>query len=193
MKSPHVTRTSVFDTDRRQLSALLGVSADGGERLWNDDELGAILRHQFAASIQADLTRLDRKPTGKVHNVAVSPGLPVKSFGDLLSHPNPPIELLKAAKDFAKFCRLSPHGAIPREIAAVLYFASLAAALVRCRCRITSLSDKTSAEGFRWVQTRPWVDAATRALTEEALHLLDAPSEERCDGSQSETLRSEKQ
>jgi len=193
MKSPHVTRTSVFDTDRRQLSALLGVSADGGERLWNDDELGAILQHQLAASIQSDLTRLDRKPTGNVQSVAVSPGLPVKSFGDLLSHPNPPIELLKAAKDFAKFCRLSPHGAIPREIAAVLYFASLAAALVRCRCRITSLSDKTSAEGFRWVQTRPWVDAATRALTEEALHLLDAPSEERCDGSQSETLHSEKQ
>lgn len=53
------------------------------------------------------------------------------SFGDLLSHPNPPEELLKATKDFAKTCRLGPHKTLPPEIASALYYASIAAALVR--------------------------------------------------------------
>ncbi len=142
------------------------------DRLWRDEELGAILRHQMTAPLQVDLINLERGLAVKVRNLAESQGLTLKSFGDLLAHPHPPVELLKVTKDFAKACRLSPRGALPKEIASVLYFASIAAAMVRCRRRITGLSDADLADGLRWTLARPWLDAPTRTLLEEALALL---------------------
>lgn len=162
---------TAFDTDRKRLATLLDL-APNAERLWCDEELGAILRHQLTAPMQVDLVNLDRGLAVKVRNLAEAQGLTLKSFGDLLAHPNPPVELLQVTKDFAKACRLSPHSSLPQEIASVLYFASIAAALVRCRRRITGLSNDALAEGLNWVLARPWLDAPTRALIEESLQLL---------------------
>lgn len=175
MTAPHKT---AFDTDRRQLATLLDLSPDA-ERLWRDEELGALLRHQMTAPMQVDLINLERGLALKVRNLAEAQGLTLKSFGDLLAHPNPPVELLKITKDFAKACRLSPRSPVPHEIASVLYFASIAAALVRCRRRITGLTNDALAEGFRWVLSRPWLDAPTRALTEESLLFLNTQAGER--------------
>lgn len=165
---------STFDVDHRQLSALFDVSADGGGQLWEDDELGAVLRHQLAVPIRADLRGLDPKLARRFDALAEPPDRAVESFGGLLAHPNPPVEWLKAVKDFAKTCRARPHGPIPHEIATVLYFACLAAALVRGGARITSLADGALVGGFRWVADQPWVDDANRALAEEALRFLGA-------------------
>jgi hypothetical protein len=162
---------AIHDTDNKSLAALLDLPP-GGERLWRDEELGAILRHQLTAPLQVDLINLERGLAVKVRTLAESQGLVLKSFGDLLAHPNPPIELLKITKDFAKACRLSPHSPLPREIASVLCFASIAAALVRCRQRITGLSNEAIAEGLQWVMKRPWVDAPTRALVQECLCMV---------------------
>jgi len=175
MTAPHKT---AFDTDRRQLATLLDLSPDA-ERLWRDEELGALLRHQMTAPMQVDLINLERGLALKVRNLAEAQGLTLKSFGDLLAHPNPPVELLKITKDFAKACRLSPHSPVPREIASVLYFACIAAALVRCRRRITGLTNDALAEGFRWVLSQPWLDAPTRSLVEESLLFLNTLTGER--------------
>ncbi len=158
--------------DRHQLATLLDLETDNADRLWRDEELGAILRHQMTAPLQVDLINLERGLAVKVRNLAESQGLTLKSFGDLLAHQNPPVELLKVTKDFAKACRMSPRGPLPREIATVLYFATIAAALVRCRRRITGLSDADLADGLRWILARPWLDTPTRALLEEGLALL---------------------
>ncbi len=173
-----VHKKAVFDTDRHQLATLLDLSPDA-ERLWRDEELGALLRHQMTAPMQVDLINLERGLALKVRNLAEAQGLTLKSFGDLLAHPNPPVELLKITKDFAKACRLSPHSPIPHEIASVLYFTSIAAALVRCRRRITGLTNDALAEGFRWVLSRSWLDAPTRSLTEESLLFLNTQAGER--------------
>ena len=169
---------AVFDTDCKQLASLFDMTPEA-ERIWRDDELGAILRHQLSAPLQVDLINLERGLAVKVRNLAESQGLTLKSFGDLLAHPHPPVELLKITKDFAKACRLSPHGPLPREIASVLYFASIAAALVRCRRRITSLTNEALADGLRWVLARPWLDAPIRTLVEESLQLLKTQAGER--------------
>ena len=73
----------------------------------------------------------------------------------------------------------SPHSPVPHEIASVLYIASIAAALVRCRRRITGLTNDALAEGFRWELSQPWLDAPTRALTEESLLFLNTQAGER--------------
>lgn len=173
-----VAQKAVFDTDRKQLATLLDLSPSA-ERLWGDDELGAILRHQLTAPMQVDLVNLERGPALKVRNLAEAQGLTLKSFGDLLAHPKPPVELLKITKDFAKACRLSPHSPMPHEIASVLYFASIASALVRCRRRITGLTNDALAEGFRWVLRQPWLDAPIRNLTEESLLFLKSQAGDR--------------
>ena len=159
-------------TDHRQLATLLDLDPDGADRLWSDEELGAVLRHPMTLPLQVDLVNLERGLAVKVRNLAESQGLTLKSFGNLLAHPHPPVELLKVTKDFAKACRLSPRGALPKEIATVLYFASIAAAMVRCRRRITGLSDAGLADGLRWILARPWLDAPTRTLLEEGLAAL---------------------
>jgi len=169
---------SVFDTDRKQLATLLDLGPDS-DRLWRDEELGAILRHQLTAPLQVDLINLERGLAVKVRTLAEAQGLVLKSFGDLLAHPNPPVELLKITKDFAKACRLSPHSPLPRDIASVLYFASIAAALVRCRRRITGLGNDALADGLNWVLTRSWLDAPLRTLIEESLQLLKTYTGER--------------
>ena len=169
---------TAFDTDRKQLATLLDLAPDAA-RLWRDEELGAILRHQLTAPMQVDLINLERGLAVKVRNLAEAQGLTLKSFGDLLAHPNPPVELLQVTKDFAKACRLSPHSSLPHEIASVLYFASIAAALVRCRRRITGLSNADLADGLNWVLARPWLDAPTRTLIEESLPLLNTQAGER--------------
>jgi hypothetical protein len=165
-------RKSVFDTDHKRLATLFDVADGGGGRLWNDAELAAILRHQLSAPIQVDLGRFERGAALKVRTLSESLGLTLKSFGDLLTHPNPPLELLTVTKDFAKACRLSPRSPVPSEVASVLYFACIAAGLVRCRSRMTRLSDVTLSEGFRWVLARRWLDVPTRDLTAEALKML---------------------
>ena len=68
-------------------------------------------------------------------------GLLLKSFADLFHHPAPVIELLELAKDFAKANMDHPESGLPGEIAATLYYTSIAAALVRLDARISQLAD----------------------------------------------------
>jgi hypothetical protein len=172
--------TSVFDADRARLATLLDISPDDGDgTLWRDEDLGVVLRHQLSAPMGVDLVNLERGAARRVRALAESQGLALKSFGDLLTHPNPPVELLRLTKDFAKACRLSPRGPMPREIATVLYFASIAAALVRCRHRNTNLSNDALADWLRWVCSCPWLDESTRAIVGEGVAFLSAPEEER--------------
>ena len=163
---------AVFDTDRQQLATLLDLSPDA-EHIWQDEELGAVLRHQLSAPLQVDLINLERGLALKVRTLAEAQGLVLKSFGDLLAHPHPPVELLKITKDFAKACRLSPHSPLPREVASVLYFACIAAAIVRCHCRITGLNYAAIREGLQWVLARHWLDAPTRKLMKACLGILE--------------------
>ena len=81
-------KNNIFDTDRKQIANLFDLSPDT-ERLWRNEELSAILRHQLTTPLQVDLINLERGLALKVHNLADSMGLTLKSFGDLLAHPNP--------------------------------------------------------------------------------------------------------
>lgn len=176
------TRTSIFEADGSRLASLLDVALDSqSQRLWQDDELGSILRHQLSAPMQVDLGCLERGLAPKIRTLTESLGLTLKSFGDLLFHPRPPLELLKVVKDFAKMCRVSPCSPLPHEIASVLYFACIASALLRCHSRITGLPDNALLDGFRWVQSRPWLDGQTRALIEQGMMSLNPDDKDRHD------------
>jgi hypothetical protein len=94
------------------------------------------------------------------------------TFANLLQHPKPHLAMLQRVKRFAKACRNDPHGPLPQEVATVLYFASLVAALLRHQQRITSLDDAALRQGVEWVLAQQWIDDSTRSLFQEALSYL---------------------
>ena len=162
--------------DSRRLAELLEV--DGSrDRVWRDDELAAVYRHQLSAGIRCDLAGLNARLAEQVNLLASSTDLILKSYADLFYHPNPPVELLILVKDFAKRCRLSPDSALPPAIASVLYYQSIACALVRCRRRISKLSDDELREGLRWGLSRPWLDESTATLFRECVGCLAGEGE----------------
>lgn len=142
------------------------------ERTWQPDELGAILKHQMAAPVQFDLESLDPTIAPKVRTLSEARGLVLKSFGDLLRHPNPPVELLKLTKEFAKANRNDKESSLPPEVATVLYFASIAVARMRCNERISSMDDDQLQRGLEWAGAQPWLDEDTRALMKECLRFV---------------------
>jgi hypothetical protein len=143
-------------------------------RVWRPDELAAVFRHQMAAPVSVDLAGLSPKVSGKLRTLTDASGLLLKSFQDLFQHPDPPLELLQMVKEFAKLNRDQPESVIPSEIATVLYYMSIAAALVRRGERITSLGDGDLRRGFTWAMGQAWLDEPARGLLEKGVQALRA-------------------
>ena len=126
------------------------MALDASPVQWKPQELAAIFRHQMTAPLLVDLGAMDPALAGQFRALAEGSGLLLRSFGQLFQHPEPPLELLRMVKEFAKRNLDQPGSALPSQIASALYYLSIAAALVRWGERISSLSDADLAEGFRW-------------------------------------------
>ena len=142
---------------------------------WCAADLAAILRHQFDAPLAGDLAQLDEAAASFVAARCSDVAAPVRTFGDLLHHPSPPIKLLELTKRFAQ-AMLSADRAVPKEVATVLYFASIVAARTRCRRRITSMSDRDLRDRLRRLVGQPWLDARTRLLLITGIEALSEPT-----------------
>ncbi|MGD0261848.1 MAG: hypothetical protein ABSD29_18930 [Verrucomicrobiota bacterium] len=138
-------------------------------RLWRPDELAAIFRHQMSAPMLVDLGTFDPRTATRLRTRSEAQGLLLRSFADLFHHPTPLIELLELVKDFAKANLDHPESGLPDEIAAALYYTSIAAALVRLDARISQLPDADLQRGLRWTMEQAWLDETTRELLAEAL------------------------
>jgi len=126
------------------------------DRLWEPEEFRAIVEHLLRSPMQFDLAGLDPNVSGKLAWLTESQGLLLKSFGDLLRHRLPPLELLELTKEWAKANRECPESSLPPEVVSVLYYACIAAALVRLGKRITKLSDAQLQTGFAWSASQAW-------------------------------------
>ena len=159
---------AVFKSRAKKLATLM---ATGEERakLWRPDELAAIFRHQMSAPMLVDLGSFDSRTATKLRTLSEAQGLLLKSFADLFHHPAPPIELLELIKDFAKANMDHPESGLPDEIAAALYYTSIAAALVRLDVRISHLPDADLQRGLRWTMEQAWLDENTKELLAKAL------------------------
>lgn len=162
---------SVFKSRPKTLATLLAARGEHG-RLWRPDELAAIFRHQLSAPVMVDLGGFDPGAAVKLKIVSEAQGLLLKSFSELFEHPAPPIELLEATKDFAKLNLDHPESFLPGEIAAALYYLSIAIALIRLDERITQLPDADVRRGLVWVREQGWIDGKTRELIKQALQKL---------------------
>jgi hypothetical protein len=165
-----MTEPDLQRTDPHLLARFLDVD-DGPRRLWPHEELGAILRHQLASSVQLDLETLGSPFWSRLHALppAQQPGK--LTFGELFQRADPPLELLSLVKQFAKASRIRGESVLPAEIATVIYLTSIVVARLRCGQRITEQSDEALRYGIQWVIDQPWVDGGTRALFRQALQV----------------------
>jgi hypothetical protein len=93
----------------------------------------------------------------------------LKSYSDLFRHSLPPLDLLVIVKEYAKAASVTSDGPLPPEVARVLYFTCLAAAWVRHRACISSLTAAELRAGFDWVLDRPWADPIIKDLCTQAI------------------------
>jgi hypothetical protein len=159
---------SVFQRQPKSLAALLQASGEG-VRLWRPEELAAIFRHQMSAPVLVDLGGYDPGTAARLKRLSDAQSLLLKSFSDLFHHPAPPLELLELTKDFAKANMDHAQSSLPGEVAAALYYTSIAAALVRLGARITRLPDAELRRGLLWTSDQTWLDAETKQLLLQAV------------------------
>jgi hypothetical protein len=152
------------DRDPQRLAKI--VDFDDAESPWQPHEMAAVLRHQLAAPMVFG-----------PEDGAWGSGRAPATFGELLSRIDPPLPLLKLMKDHARAHSIQPHSPIPREIATVLYYAAILAALVRHGARISGLDDEPLRKGVLTVLKIDWLDESTRTLLTEGLRQLTTSEE----------------
>jgi hypothetical protein len=149
-----------------RLAQALSIHPDRADGL-GDAELAAILEHQLNTPLVADLRDM---PEASVDTKL--------TFGQLLTGPQPPsVELLEGVKRFAKFCKSSDQGPLPRPIGTVLYFAAIVRALTHDMTKISALSEAALREGVHWSLAQAWVDGPIRELLSRGRELIDRPGE----------------
>lgn len=135
---------------------------------WRAAELRAVVEFLLSAPIVFQLGGLEASREARLREACEAEGSRLWTLRDLLQHPEPPLELLRMAKDYAKAGADHPVSPLPEEAALALYYASIAAALVRRNFSISRLSDDELYHGFDWAAQQPWLDEASRRLLREA-------------------------
>jgi hypothetical protein len=154
------------NADPRAISTLLEFR-DIRRAIWHPGELAAMLRHQLDAPIHLSLGTFSGEAAYLLRH-AKPPLDPLLTLHQLFCHAQPPLELLRLVKRFAKSCRSDPEHPLPGEIVMLLYYASIAAAQVRLGESISDLTPELLRRGVRWVLSRAWVDTDLREMLSQA-------------------------
>jgi len=133
------------------------------EHLWQPEELGSVLQHQLAAPLDFGQDAAPSAMPSPVESAGLS------TVRELLENAHPPLTLLQQLKAFAKAQALDPNHLIPPEIAEVVYYAAIVAAMLQCGQRITQLDDDALRMGLNGLLERSWLDEGMRRLLTSGL------------------------
>ena len=152
---------SVSDEDRLEgsspeiLAQMLDLSSDPNTR-WSDDDLAAIWRHQGTLPLATLFS--DQQWQDATDEFASTQESDSVTMQDLFANPRPPISLLQRLKQLAKQNARSAGEAFPADVAAALYFGSIAMALVCHEQRISRADDEVLRNGFSLMMRQIWLD-----------------------------------
>jgi hypothetical protein len=135
--------------------------------VWAPHELKEMLQHQLSAPLQVSLGTQTAEIS---HQLKVARRDPLLTLEQLLNDPQPPIELLKQVKQFAKMCLRDRENPLPSEIVMLLYYSSIAAGMVRLNHPISELPPAALKRGMGWLAEQQWVTEDVRALLEEGFN-----------------------
>ena len=166
-------KTAVQRCDSSSLATMFDLGRDTDLR--SPETMQEALEHLLSLPIENALNQLPRELADNLRRRSTSLKVGsnagqsrINTFGELFNHPHPPIEMLKFAKEFGKDTIVHKKTVWPGKVCEVLYYASYAAALVRCRERIGSLSNIDLKNGFRKLASRPWITNELRELFAKA-------------------------
>lgn len=162
--------TTEEELNRLQLAGaarLLALAMDR-DPSWPEQELGAMLAHQWSSELAVDLRGLPGVRSEMVEELALAASPPIRTFADLLWHEKPPAKLLNWAKEFAKQAAVNPSRPLPLAMSKVLYSLTLLVAK-RCDYCISSQSDTSRMRGAAWLLGQTWIDERTRQLVRRCL------------------------
>lgn len=163
--------SNVFKSSPQNLARMLDLNGLG-DLDWQPNDLGAMLRHQLSMPVCFDLDqiRLDssRQVRWKIDDTSKH------SFGALFRGAGVSPDLLILSKDYAKASLAHPDSCIPRAIAEVIYYCSIAAALVHCGTRISQLDGEALIRCFQRAMDQPWLDESLVPLFQKAIQAISA-------------------
>ena len=152
------------------LSSLMALASAPGDWGWGARDLGDILGHQLQMPLPFAAVANEAPATDARGPHAAA----AITFEGLLTNPEPPLELLRLTKEYAKTADQPPEGGVPPEVATVLYYAAIAAAVLRCGERISRVDDPTLRDGITWALRQQWVGEPLRSLFLDAQSLHGA-------------------
>jgi len=157
---------AVFKSSAAQLEKIMNLDETTPD-VWNERDLAAMLCHQMSAPLNFDLSSAETnaaKAAARDETLATAAKDRIKSFKDLLFHPEPPLELLRLSKEFfkgrTKACKKdSPEW----QVAYLLYLLSIVAAGSRAG-RVSNLTRGQLGRAIKWALDQTWVDKGTKQL-----------------------------
>jgi hypothetical protein len=153
--------TDISRLSPSQLAQLLDVDSPSP---WPTGDAAAILRHQLSAPLLPDLTSIPGAETARLKALIQNrPG--AESFARQLTSINPSLELLQAIKRFARSINETPGHPLHGNPAMVLYYAAIAAGILRCKSLITQLPRASLREGFAWAADQPGAEELRSIFT----------------------------
>ena len=155
--------------DSRRLAHLFEAD-DPDAILWQQEEFEAILLHQLDARLETDIHPVAGQSTSQ----SVSRTAPLRmTFREVLCGNQASLPAIGLIKQFSKE-QMSSRMGLPYDVAAVLYYASIGAALVKLNKKVSSLDDASLRTGFDWLLALPWIDQPIRELAKQAVSRLKA-------------------
>jgi len=157
--------------DATALLTLLKLSGEG-EQVFEIRELTAVMTHQLRAPLHLALGSHGEELRQIMQRLPAGQQAP-KNLEELLEQSRPSPELLGLAKRFAKTCSTEQGSALPRELALVLYYLTIAAARMRCGVRLSELSNDALVGGLVWCRDQKWLSEPLCSLVNRALTILE--------------------
>ena len=168
-------KTSVLDVDESQTRLLAKMLDSSGPQVstWQDEDLRGLFQHQLDTSLASAFEYPESGESPTLTQLGKSSVPPIVTFADLLKHDQPPLELLHAMRRMARRSAKETSGAIPDEIASVLYFAAIAVARVRLGERISRSDDNVLRYGFEIMMRRAWIGKDLTEVFGQSLEKID--------------------
>jgi hypothetical protein len=171
------SKAAVCKGTAAQLSQILDLGGRADE--WKEEDLPSMLQHQFSAPLDCDLrsqeVAADEART-REKTLTGAASIRTETFRDLLTHPAPPLELLKLAKEFFKWRTQACKKDSPEWRVAYLFYLLTLLAAGKHASRLSSLSPKALLTGAKWALEQSWIDPQTRQFIVAACERMVKPA-----------------
>lgn len=152
---------SVQDSDLDIIGQMLEIH-DRRDELWNSSDLAELLRDLVGEPLTGILPDVRKlvESDGERSPAALVPA----TLGELCEQPEPSLALLEGVKNKARQSIRDEASSLPGDVWSVVYFASIAAALVHGGVRISKSNNETLSYGFQRILELDWLTDSLRGL-----------------------------